>query len=327
MLSLHTVCRELVRALNILFLCIVLQGIIGTGSGAWTSRLVTLGRDAVRCDGGVRYRKEVRDLSPSELSRFRSAMGALSNSRPKHFDYFPPPTVWDELVAAHLAHLDEAHGGSYFLPWHRLFVLAAENAVRDISGDTTFTMPYWDWAADAADPALSSVFSAPFLGAAPTLDGVFSQLSSIYPRPRPVQRGFNSSASGDVAAQNGVRFATTADMAATKGLATWEDFAKGVEDAHDIVHVGVGGTLNSFHYSPNDPLFYLIHAFADKLWLDRQLASRNASEFGGMHRLGGQFQPASPDFVLSLFEVAVRDALSPQCVRYVPYRGECDKLG
>ncbi|MCP5086691.1 MAG: tyrosinase family protein [Rhodobacteraceae bacterium] len=36
------------------------------------------------------------------------------------------------------------HGGYYFLPWHRMYILAVENIMRHAVGDS-FTLPYWNY--------------------------------------------------------------------------------------------------------------------------------------------------------------------------------------
>ena len=42
-----------------------------------------------------------------------------------------------------------AHRGPVFLPWHRFMLLQLEmNLQRVLGNDTTFGLPYWDWAQD-----------------------------------------------------------------------------------------------------------------------------------------------------------------------------------
>src|SRR5712692_230831 len=53
----------------------------------------------------------------------------------------------------------QAHGPggneSAFLPWHRMFVNFLEQIVRNISGDPSFTLPYWDYS--NSDPSVHAV--------------------------------------------------------------------------------------------------------------------------------------------------------------------------
>ena len=44
------------------------------------------------------------------------------------------------------------HGNWYFLPWHRAYLLMYERAVRKLTGNDDFAMPYWDWTQDRQMP-------------------------------------------------------------------------------------------------------------------------------------------------------------------------------
>src|SRR4029079_913053 len=37
------------------------------------------------------------------------------------------------------------HGTRWFFPWHRGFLMFFERAIRKVSGDNTFVLPYWKW--------------------------------------------------------------------------------------------------------------------------------------------------------------------------------------
>ncbi|TRY81364.1 hypothetical protein DNTS_029011 [Danionella cerebrum] len=97
-----------------------------------------------------------------------------------------PGNVWTDI--------DFAHESAAFLPWHRVYLLFWEHEIRKLTGDTNFTIPYWDWR-DAQDcqvcteelmgarsrlsPSLispSSVFSS-WKGESPAVDELSSHLS------------------------------------------------------------------------------------------------------------------------------------------------------
>jgi tyrosinase len=44
------------------------------------------------------------------------------------------------------------HGNWYFLPWHRAYILMYERAVRQLTGNNDFALPYWDWTLDRQMP-------------------------------------------------------------------------------------------------------------------------------------------------------------------------------
>ena len=43
--------------------------------------------------------------------------------------------------------MDFGHRGQGFPTWHRLYLLAWERALQDLSGDENYTIPFWDWTA------------------------------------------------------------------------------------------------------------------------------------------------------------------------------------
>ena len=51
-----------------------------------------------------------------------------------------------------------AHRGPAFLPWHREFLRRFELDLQRVSGNSNLGVPYWDWAADAADPDASRLW-------------------------------------------------------------------------------------------------------------------------------------------------------------------------
>lgn len=49
---------------------------------------------------------------------------------------------WDTLTLNSIP--EGIHTEDYFLPWHRWYMLAFENMIREV--DCRVTIPYWDWA-------------------------------------------------------------------------------------------------------------------------------------------------------------------------------------
>uniref|UniRef100_A0A669D1M6 Tyrosinase n=1 Tax=Oreochromis niloticus TaxID=8128 RepID=A0A669D1M6_ORENI len=48
-----------------------------------------------------------------------------------------PGNVWTDV--------DFGHWAPAFLPWHRAYLLHWEHEIRKLTGDMSFTTPYWDW--------------------------------------------------------------------------------------------------------------------------------------------------------------------------------------
>lgn len=116
--------------------------------------------------GDVLVRKNVLELSGGERKAFVKAVRRLKE--------MPSPygsglSYYDQFVQWHLSlyrcsgldfDLTAGHGGPFFLPWHRAFVLLFERALADASGKP-IAVPYWDW---ASDDSTRSVFRDDFMG-------------------------------------------------------------------------------------------------------------------------------------------------------------------
>lgn len=91
------------------------------------------GRGYDRCiPTNVRVRKEARTLTASERWAYTTTVRELVRSG-----------GYADFVRLHEAHRVAAHGGARFLPWHRLFVLEFEEALRVIHPNVT--VPYCTW--------------------------------------------------------------------------------------------------------------------------------------------------------------------------------------
>ena len=53
------------------------------------------------------------------------------------------PQNWFRNAFIHV--LDCPHGNWWFYVWHRGYLGYFEQTIRNLSGDDTFAMPYWDW--------------------------------------------------------------------------------------------------------------------------------------------------------------------------------------
>jgi tyrosinase len=64
---------------------------------------------------------------------------------------------YDDFVAVHINQTMSIHGTANFLSWHRWFVYAFEQALRNECGYKGF-QPYWNWGRWANDPLNSPIF-------------------------------------------------------------------------------------------------------------------------------------------------------------------------
>lgn len=190
-----------------------------------------------------------------------------------------------------------AHRGPVFLPWHRWMLLLIEAELQRVLGDADFGLPYWDWAADGDQP-IEEQPSLPLwehVGGSgfPVPEGPFAfdpndaksfqvrvAEDVISGRLRVVNRGLwrELGQAGDVPS-----LPTRADVTACLGSTRYDrppydrrsvdNFRNQVEGwvgntvpgLHNRVHVWVGGDMGP-GTSPNDPVFYLNHCNADRIW-------------------------------------------------------------
>ena len=220
------------------------------------------------CRGGVlvdccRVRNEWRSMTEAERCRYVRVVYIASTQAPWK-------SCYDRLIQIHRDWFGGGiHSQSYFLPWHRWFILALENLLRRI--DCRVTVPYWDWSLESQTWQNSIVWSVQCgLGgngdpsnSNRVTTGVFSWPSwQITPSATSqyLQRRFNgvlpSCATVAMIQRTGV-----------SGFNTWHPFVS--SSLHDTVHCNIGGTMCTIH-AANDPVFFLHHGFIDKIWADWQ---------------------------------------------------------
>ena len=98
------------------------------------------------CRPRYRVRKNQKNLTPIEWSRFIHAIDAIADSD------MPTPT-YQEFVQIHRQAMDTtagmmwgAHGGVNFLTWHREYLAKLEARLMAIN--PLVTLPYWNWIED-----------------------------------------------------------------------------------------------------------------------------------------------------------------------------------
>jgi tyrosinase len=197
-----------------------------------------------------------------------------------------------------------AHRGPVFLPWHRFMLLQFEMNLQRVLNDATFGLPYWDWAADGelshAAQTTAAIWDSACMGGngSPVTAGPFAfnpgnanswrvrivansngQLVQVN---RGLRRNLGAHVEGlpdpnvlpkrahTAAALGQSDYDLSPWGTASKGfrnlLEGWED-SPVVEppSLHNRVHVFVGGDMLPSS-SPNDPVFFLNHCNADRVW-------------------------------------------------------------
>ncbi len=147
----------------------------------------------------------------------------------------------------------------YFLPWHRMYVHFFEQIIRSISGETQFTLPYWDYT-NSARHSLPPEFTMPN-------DPVFKPL---FREQR--KAGVNN---GQPIDANRPPFLNLDDMKFGSYLDNGAGgFCSNLDrKLHGNVHVNVGAArpapdigMGFVPTAANDPIFWLHHCNIDRIW-------------------------------------------------------------
>jgi Common central domain of tyrosinase/Polyphenol oxidase middle domain len=194
-------------------------------------------------------RRDVGGLSATDpiIVSYRHAIAAmrlLPNSNPLSWPYQaaihgttlpgPPLTAWNSCQ----------HGNYFFWSWHRMYLYYFERIIRQMSGDPTWVLPYWNW----SSPSQRHL--------PPMFRDTSSELYTSH-RNSAMNNGTGSLPAFDVdysSAFSQTNFTTASSNAFLQGT------------PHGAVHVDVGGWMGSVPTAGQDPIFYLHHCNIDRLW-------------------------------------------------------------
>jgi tyrosinase len=263
-------------------------------------------------------RRNVRSLTPEERRQFVSALLQVKKSGKydqyihwHHESMMKPAVLSWEPQDPNFRNL--AHRGPVFLPWHREFLRRLEADLRAI--DSKLAIPYWDWTEDAtlSDPSSSVVWGEDFMGGngqgpqkiVDTGEFAFKkgQWKCVMDDDGPeLRRDFGSLILGglpdatDVSVAFGEGLYDSPPYDCNKFTAGFRNklegwcqaesdfrFTKRGRQLHNRVHLWIGGNMVSMT-SPNDPIFFLHHAFIDKIWAQWQAIQGSAD-------LGANYAP------------------------------------
>ena len=237
--------------------------------------------------------------NPNDPAHVRSRYPNITNTYDKYVldhhvaMYTGTPGGWGN----NFMNRNSAHRGPSFLPWHRAFIRRFElDLARLVPG---VTLPYWDWASDAANPMNAAIWandlmggngsgtnnfvqSGPFAYDASDLENSWVIINYFGLPDGGLVRDFGSSTPNlpTQADIDEVQQITTYDSAtfnqasvgyrgANEGRLPVNGKTPPPSNMHNLVHEWVAGSMMP-GTSPNDPIFFLHHCFVDKLWADWQ---------------------------------------------------------
>jgi len=156
------------------------------------------------------------------------------------------------------------HGNWWFFPWHRMYLLYFEAAIRHFSNDATFALPYWDYT-DTTQRALPPMFRTPTTGNPLFVSNRGAGINNGNQLP--------PSAVSFTAAFTFTNFASPAGSGASFGGQTLPTPTHLIQphgalesQPHDQVHGAIGGWMGNVNMAARDPIFWLHHANIDRLW-------------------------------------------------------------
>jgi hypothetical protein len=143
-------------------------------------------------------------------------------------------------------------------------------------------------------------------------NGRFSQWQPAYPSPHCLRRTWDNG--NTISAY----YSPQALQSIIRSSTTFDQYRQRIESVpHGQVHVSIGQDMVTM-YSPNDPVFFLHHAFIDKLWADWQASGQGRDQaYNGRNPNGSNVRTSD---ILVPFNRTVASVLrtTDLCYTYAP---------
>lgn len=252
-------------------------------------------------------RKNAATMPAAEFENFIKACVLLKNQLVPGRTF----SVYDQWVAVHgcIMGVRSPGSGSFqnmghqnigFLPWHREYLRRFEKALQSVVPDVT--IPYWPW---PMRPEPSTLFSNARIHRIFFSSSIEQEIGGLFAPGGPVAppswwpNGFRwriqpalQVGSAPILRRGSAVNSwppTNAAVRVTENLSSnlpgtnvywafWDRLEAGSR-MHNTGHNIVGGYMANPVFSPNDPLFWLHHAYIDRIW-SRWQANRLAAEPG-----------------------------------------------
>ncbi|OWF55157.1 tyrosinase-like protein 1 [Mizuhopecten yessoensis] len=204
----------------------------------------------------VRERKEVRTLTREEWNTFTFRLNVLKRpvALPNGGQFVP----YDAISDIHMPPLIllAAHIGPNFLGWHRVYLLLLEEALG-------VPIPYWDSRLDydMTEPTDSILWTPEFFGQGFGVvdNGPFAGWIT----PQGINLIRNIGNDGSLITDEQVQ----GILAQGSHYEVVEPIPRlSIERVHDGPHVWVDGQLSALATAPQEPVFFMHHAFVDYIW-------------------------------------------------------------
>lgn len=209
--------------------------------------------------------KQMRDLPPNDPRSwaFQWNVHAVPNVTGKASaiqDAFGDEGSPARLLATEIWSSCEPHFSNrsdLFLPWHRYYLVAFEQIIREILNDPSFALPYWDYTA-LGQRSIPEEFRL-------ALDEDWEPLFQENRR----RSGFIDINAGEPMDKGATRSPFTLDVMRRTRYSGPFGFCAAIDRGiHGNVHGGVGDGTNmgSISTAAGDPIFWLHHCNIDRIW-------------------------------------------------------------
>lgn len=226
-------------------------------------------------------RKNIRNLSPEELSKFREAHSRMmSRIDNRGYHYIAGVHGWLDEYCEHPPKLDEMGRPLHlFLPWHRAYMYYFERYLQIALGDNDIGLCWWNWRSQISESeGIPKAYSERTYS-----DGNGSRkLNPLYKfrmnfrgrdringQDRVINRDTNR-AVGQLFNIRYIRERATESNADIPQLRQIDDFTQFSERLrnwwHNYIHGYVGGDMSDPNLAAYDPIFYPHHSNIDRIW-------------------------------------------------------------
>lgn len=226
-------------------------------------------------------RKNIRNLSPEELSKFREAHSRMmSRIDNRGYQFLAGVHGWLQEYCQHPPKLDEMGRPLHlFLPWHRAYMYYFERYLQIALGDNDIGLCWWNWRSQVSESeGIPKAYSERTYS-----DGSGSRKPNplfkfrmnfrgrdrINGQDRVINRDTNR-AVGQLFDIRYIRERATESNADIPQLRQIDDFTQFSERLrnwwHNYIHGYVGGDMSDPNLAAYDPIFYPHHSNIDRIW-------------------------------------------------------------
>jgi hypothetical protein len=218
----------------------------------------------------ARFEGAVKEMQDRSAQNPDDPKGWLANAN-MHRDFCSTPGPSDPA---------QIHFCWWFLAWHRAYISVTERKIRAISGDDSFSYPYWNWSSDRRIPAAYARSGSPLAKAIrfPRATGLSDgEVGLLHDDPDIERLGvaalgatfFEAATADDIPFSFGGIARPNPENAfdnnAIEGTphGPVHNFSGGQKRSGGTV---IGGDMTDFETAARDPIFFAHHGNLDRLW-------------------------------------------------------------